>query len=568
MRTPSTGANDAATGAEASGTEQAVIDAADANREALQPSRPFEPETLYNLLVGELSVYNRDIRTAAEFYHREALRTREPQVVARAARLARYLRDSAMALELAQLWYEVEPANQQAAENLADLYARTNQPLRALDVLEQQMQQGGQPRFGLLRNNNLQSGSPELAEVLRRLDILSSSAGTEDNFGLLFTHALLLQKNGDNAAALAQLQKLRGFNGDPVQLAIIESQLQAELGDDKAASNVLRKALRKKPDDHTLKLAYARRLTKTDLPRAEKMFAELVDEKPDDVTLLKSHALVAAENGNYDDARSSLQSLLDSNREKSFVNYNLGLIAEAEKQQALAVGYYEQVRPGDYYLPATQKLVQLMSERGQMQQARDHLATLRMNHPRHATRFWKLESDLLRDSDNIVEAHRVLSLAIAQQPNDAELRFERSLLSEKLDDISLVERDLRYVLEREPNNPVALNALGYVLADRTTRYAEALQLIERAIAIKPDDAAILDSLGWALFRLGRYDEALENLQRAFDKFPDDEIAAHLIEVHWARNEPGEALRVYKIVRKQLEQHPLSDSVVQRLQLLP
>ncbi|MBT8140188.1 MAG: tetratricopeptide repeat protein [Gammaproteobacteria bacterium] len=529
--------------------------------------RAFEPETLYNLLIGELSVYNRDVRTAATFYHREAIRTREPQVVSRAARLARYLRDAEMATELAELWYEVEPDEPSAADNLADLYARSGRTSRALDILEAQMH-GGQPaRFGILRNNTLAAGSEELAEVLRRLENLSARAG-KDNFSLLFTHALLLQKNGDNAAALKQIQRLRGVDSDPVQIAIIESQLQAELGNDKAATAVLRKALRKNPDDRNLTLAYARKLTKTDLPRAEKIFAELLENTPDDVTLLKSHALVAAENGNFERAIGSLQTLLDINREKSFAHYNLGLIAEARQDSEAALGFYEQVRPGDYFLGATQKLATLLSDRGQQQQARDYLASLRVNHPRQATQFWKMEADLLAAREDLNEAQRVLGRAIAQHPNDNELRFERSVLSEKLDDLDLVEYDLRYVLAREPNNPIALNALGYILADRTTRYAEALQLIEKALALKPGDPAIMDSLGWAQYKLGRNQQALENLQQAYAKFPDDEIAAHLIEVYWRMGQRGKAKAVYKQIRKQSKKHPLSDKTMQRLQLAP
>ena len=78
------------------------------------------------------------------------------------------------------------------------------------------------------------------------------------------------------------------------------------------------------------------------------------------------------------------------------------------------------------------------------------------------------------------------------------------------------EADLRKILVAEPDNVAALNALGYTLADRTTRYQEALQLIDRARTAEPDNAAIIDSYGWVLYRLGRNEEALVELRRAFD----------------------------------------------------
>ena len=468
-------------------------------------------------------------------------------------------------MEMAELWHEVEPQNPQSSANLADMYARTNQPLAALKILEQQLNTGQKSDFGILRHSDLAKGSAPLKEVIDELGRLSSQ-DRSDNFSLLFSYALLLQKNGDNEAALAQIRKLRRFDSDPVQLEIIESQLQTELGNDRAAVKVLRKALKKRPDERSLKIAYARKLTKTDLPLAQKAFADLLADTPSDVTLLKSHGLIAAENKNYTAAKKSLQTLVDNNRETSFAWYNLGLIADTEQDADAALGFYEKVQPGDYYLPATKKIVTLLANRGQVEEARNYLASLRVNHPDQAALFWQAEAALLRERSELVEAHKVLGRAITQHPNHINLRLERSIISELLDDLALVESDLRFVLQAEPQNVMALNALGYVLADRTNRYSEALALIEQAIALKPDDAAIMDSLGWVQFRLGKFEDARKNLQRAFEQFPDDEIAAHLIELYWTIGERRNAYKIYKSLDKHSAEHPKVDETLQRLQI--
>ena len=96
-----------------------------------------------------------------------------------------------------------------------------------------------------------------------------------------------------------------------------------------------------------------------------------------------------------------------------------------------------------------------------------------------------------------------------------------------------------------PEDSRALNHLGYMLADQTTRFEEALELIERAIALSPEDPAILDSLAWAQYKLGRYDDALENLRKAFAGFPDHEVASHLGEVLWVMGREDEAKRVWQ-----------------------
>ncbi|MCH9673939.1 MAG: tetratricopeptide repeat protein, partial [Gammaproteobacteria bacterium] len=108
----------------------------------------------------------------------------------------------------------------------------------------------------------------------------------------------------------------------------------------------------------------------------------------------------------------------------------------------------------------------------------------------------------------------------------------------------ILERDLRDIISREPNNADALNALGYTLADRMDRYQEALKLVERAYELKPNDHYIIDSMGWVLFRVGRYDEAEKHLRRALELSPDAEIAAHLGEVLWVLGRQREAREVW------------------------
>ncbi|MBK8285173.1 MAG: tetratricopeptide repeat protein [Ahniella sp.] len=107
------------------------------------------------------------------------------------------------------------------------------------------------------------------------------------------------------------------------------------------------------------------------------------------------------------------------------------------------------------------------------------------------------------------------------------------------------EGDLRRLLEIDPDNADALNALGYTLADNTRRYDEALVLIERAMRLKPDDAAILDSMGWVKFRLGELDEAVTLLRAAYAKQAEAEIAAHLGEALWRKGEREEATLIWR-----------------------
>ena len=154
----------------------------------------------------------------------------------------------------------------------------------------------------------------------------------------------------------------------------------------------------------------------------------------------------------------------------------------------------------------------------------------------------------------------LMDALVANSPDNPDLLYDRALYAVELGRIDILEQDLSKVIQNDPNHADALNALGYTLADQTTRYGEALMYIERALALKPDSAAILDSMGWVQYRLGNNLEALRYLRRALELQPDAEIAAHLGEVLWVTGDREEARKVWQAA---LADNP-DDELLQRL----
>jgi tetratricopeptide (TPR) repeat protein len=160
-----------------------------------------------------------------------------------------------------------------------------------------------------------------------------------------------------------------------------------------------------------------------------------------------------------------------------------------------------------------------------------------------------LEAELRKEDGNLDGELDTYARGLAAYPDEPALLYARALMWERRDDIPRAEADLRKILATDADDVNALNALGYTLADRTERYQEALELIARAIAAQPDNAAIIDSYGWVLYRLGRKQEALTELRRAFTKQKDAEIAAHLAEVLWMLGQKDEARKYFEESRK-------------------
>ncbi|WP_256646392.1 tetratricopeptide repeat protein [Thermomonas paludicola] len=160
-----------------------------------------------------------------------------------------------------------------------------------------------------------------------------------------------------------------------------------------------------------------------------------------------------------------------------------------------------------------------------------------------------MEADLQRIDKNPAAEQDAYARGLAAFADNIELLYARALMWERLDDIGKSEADLRRVLVIAPDNVAALNALGYTLADRTRRFREALELIDRARVADPGNAAIIDSYGWVLFRLGKSREALGHLRHAYALQKDPDIASHLGLVLWALGQKDEARRYFEEARK-------------------
>ncbi|RPE75540.1 tetratricopeptide repeat protein [Vulcaniibacterium tengchongense] len=230
----------------------------------------------------------------------------------------------------------------------------------------------------------------------------------------------------------------------------------------------------------------------------------------------------------------------------------LGQLAEFLDRFDEALDWYRGVPGGPQRWTARLRSANVLHELDRRDEAYRAVAELQGDAaaPDEARRDAHLLEAALREEDGDAAGElEAFARGLAAFPDDAEILYARALSWERRDDIPRAEADLRRILVAEPDNVAALNALGYTLADRTTRYREALQLIERARTAEPDNPAIIDSYGWVLYRLGRKEEALVELRRALTLQKDAEIAAHLAEVLWELGRKDEARKYFDQARK-------------------
>ncbi len=236
----------------------------------------------------------------------------------------------------------------------------------------------------------------------------------------------------------------------------------------------------------------------------------------------------------------------------------------AKETSLRQLNHYSQVRYGRNYIVAASRLSALLADHRSIDEARQYLQRLRISQPNKAISLFQVESNLLLRMRQPRQALIILSTGLENYPDDPELLYARSMVAEQQDNFALAESDLRSLLAQDEDNATVLNALGYTMILHTDRREEAYKLILRAYSLAPNEPSILDSLGWALFKLGRPIEALEHLTKAFDIVSDPEIASHLGEVLWALEYNEKAIDVWLYALKQNPNHTIILETMLRL----
>jgi tetratricopeptide (TPR) repeat protein len=268
----------------------------------------------------------------------------------------------------------------------------------------------------------------------------------------------------------------------------------------------------------------------------------VLDDLPADAELLYTRGLLQQELERLAEAGATWQRLATLEGEAAGPRHAwlTALLAELLEMRDEAVTWYGRVE-GEFATRANLRRAIVLGDLGRLDEARGLLSQVRQGaDAEFAEQSWLIEGRLLADAGAHDRAIDVYSEALTELPSSVDLLYARAMAAVEAGQLPLAEQDLRAIIQSDPDNAVALNALGYTLADRTDRYGEALRLIETALTLSPDNPAILDSMGWVLYRLGRPEAALPYLRRAAEADPHPEIVAHLVEVLWVLDRRGEA----------------------------
>ena len=530
------------------------------------PAPPFEYENdaYYRLLMAEFAGQRGHLDVAVQNYAELARTLRDPALAERATRIAVFARDDEAALTAARTWVELEPKAMDARQILAAMYIRHGNADAALEHLEYVIAHDtGRPGNRLHMVANLLGHEDDRQTSLAVMEKLVAKHGEDSDallaYALLAISAEQLDKARDAMNRIVKHTELSS-NVAMAYLAILQKQ-----GKLPQAIAWLDSVLATNPKQFGLRLIYARLLADANrYEEARLQFRMLATEAPDNSDIVFALGLLNLQANRVDEAAKNFTRLIKLDTRLDEAHFYLGQIAEAQKDPDTALKHYARVQGGSNYFGAQMRTALVKAVKGQTDDAIAFLDKLTPEDDEQRFSVARAKGEILTDKNRYADAMQVYDAALAKGEFHSDLLYTRAMLAERMGRVDVLEKDLRTILAREPDNAQALNALGYTLADSTKRYDEALSLIARALELSPKDFYVLDSMGWVLYRLGRFDEAISYLQKARETRNDPEVAAHLGEVLWVKGDREAARKTWDAALRTTPDDKKLLEVIQRL----
>jgi tetratricopeptide (TPR) repeat protein len=519
----------------------------------------IDPEILYTLLTAELAGQRGQYDIALDGYMEVAKRTQDPKFSERAVMIAMYVKNSNKTKEALNLWLRQDPKNLSARKIAALLALRTGNKSEATEHLNAMI---------VFDSAGFESALLELTGVIEkegRVDIIGDvlddlSKQHKDKAEIYFIQSLLALQKKDKNLAETKIQQALRLKPDWEKALILQAQIAVFSGDLDKAKLLLSDASDKYPENSKINRMFAQILIKTGgYKEAIEVYQKIILTDPKDVESQFAEGLVYLQLDQDQQAQDIFKKMLDQPDWRYQACFYLGKIEEKQGHLKKALLWFDQVIDGPFVFDASVSAISLLQKERRLEEANSRLSLLQIKFPKQKLRLVLVQADLYNQQKKYEEALAILTNGLIDFPDQKELLYTRALIAERINKFDMAEIDLKKILEIDPNNVEALNALGYTLLNNPSRYAEAEKFLGKALALEPNEAVIIDSYGWLQFKLGNFEVALKYLQQAYEKQPENEIAAHLAEVLWVLDRKDEAKKIFnKAIKGSLDDEYLQD----------
>jgi len=529
---------------EMSSAEQAIDKNKTELKEQAEKVTAISSDVLYLLMAGEIAGQRNQYGVALDAYLQAAKRVDDPRIAERAAKIGLFLKNSEKTDEAVALWLKQDKDN---------LTARKIAVLSALRGVDKAL--AVEHLNGILKDDPA-GFEPTLIKLIKTLEkegnaefifsVLEDLSGQhQDQAVVFFVQAVLASQLKKQDVAIEKVNRALELQPDWDKALLLRAQFAAQNNEMVLARELLEKVLKKTPENERIRRMLAQVLVKSKAyDDAINLYQNFLKNQPDDGESLFAIALIYLQQEKNEQALDYFKKLVNKPMWDSQASFYIGRLKFKQKSYDEALIWFDKVTKGSYYFDASMAGISVLLNKKDFVEAESRLVDLSEKFPRKELSIFLLKAEMYSEQKKYQKAFDVLSEALKQFPEHRDLLYTRALIAEKLDKLAVLETDLKKILLKNPEDASALNALGYTLVDRTERYDEAAIYLEKAIKLNPDEAVIIDSIGWLYFKKGDMAEAIKHLRNAYQKQPESEIAAHLAEVLWFAGNKDEAKVVF------------------------
>jgi tetratricopeptide (TPR) repeat protein len=495
------------------------------------------------LAQADLAMQAKDYRKAAVEYVKAAQAGSSAETAGIATRLAFAYRFNDESLRAARRWVELDPDSDEAQLYLAQIYFRLgdmgNARRQYARIVESSDESPGRRLLSLVRYLS-EEGAPENADKLMR----ALAKPYKDSAWAHYAAAALALEAGDTEHAMQRALRASELAPDSVRPKLLYARALMIDGEPEKAIDYTARIIGDDPDpdaDARMELAIMYMMSGRD-DDALSQVNQVLLEQSGRTDALRLMAIINYRQGNLDVAEDDFHDLMASGQYRMDALYYLARIADFREDHERAIALYREVVYGDNAINSQRRASALLAfELDDTEAAIEMLDVFGESSPRYAVDALLAKAQLLASLEKYDESLELYDRVVNFRSDDEGIALSRAELLLRMDRLDVALDAYAQAARRWPKSALSLNAYGYTLADRTDRYREAEKLIRKAIKLDPDSPAIIDSLGWVLFKRGQLDAALVELQRAYAAFDNHEVAAHLVEVLVTLGRQDEAL---------------------------
>jgi len=513
-----------------------------------QPYKPEKKDLIYQYLLGNIAWNRGQFDVASEAMVTAARISADKETTIRAYSFSIDAGKTNLAVEMAEQLLQLDPDVTRAQVMLLRAYIAANQTEKVFETLILLLEQSGSNMDLVIRYVADALGAAE--DPQRWLGVMDRLADyLPDKPEVRLARGFVAYKAGKFEKAHASLNMALKLRPGWEEAAMFRLSWWNDLGSAEDIRDFSKDYLSVFPNQGRFQLAFARLLMQWgDSAEALDQLLMLITREPQNNEAIFSVGHLHLQEERYQLAAQMFERYLELEPNGDQARFYLARIAREEERYQSAMEWLSGIRGEQLRFAAQLEKGRIMSDQERLDDALRHLAGIVPRTEREQIQVYLTEEQVLRSAGQTQQALVLLNAALIDIPDDPDLLYARGLVTAKLKQLVQHERDMRRLIELQPENAHAYNALGYTLADESLRLDEALQLIERAAELRPEDPFILDSLGWVHYRLGNYSLALYNLRKAFALRSDPEIAAHLGEVLWIQERIDEAREVWQSVQ--------------------